>query len=370
MSPTLPTFDQLHAAGKTEVQSRNASLTDWNQGSVLDAVIGGGAVIADEVLRIVLGRFAAQFVDTATGADLDALAADRFRLTRKAAAASVGTLTFAQSVSAADAVTVPAETVCRATVNGRSISFTVVSDVVVPALGGEAFGLARCADTGAAGNVDVDTITTVVDTIVGAVDLTVTNEERFAGGMAEELDPAFRDRIRRFFSTQRRGTLAALEAGALNVAGVAFVTVSEAYVAPEDGGYVAVYVGDPDGRGNTALADAVEEELENWRAAGVEVRVEAAEREEIPLELTITVRRGTDQSTVATLIRAAILAYTDNIGPGATLYLSQITAAAHAASTSILGVGIDDPTVDTVPSNPYKAMRVLSTQIALTFVEA
>lgn len=369
MSLTLPTFDQLHAAGKTEVQTRNPALSDWNQGSTLDAVIGGGAVIADEVLRLLLGRFAAQFVDTARGDDLDALAADRFRLTRKAAAAAVGSLTFAQSGSAPDPVTVPAGTVCRATVNGRSVSFETLSDVVVPALGGEAPARAQCTETGSAGNVDVDTITVVVDTIVGAVDLTVTNDERFVGGMAAELDPAFRDRIRRFFTTQRRGTVAALEAGALNVAGVSFVTISEAFVAPEDGGYVAVYVGDPDGRGNAALADAVEEELENWRSAGVEVRVEAAEREEIPLELTITIRRGSDQGTLAGLIRAAILAYTDNIGPGVTLYLSQVTAAAHAASTAIRGVGIDDPTVDTAPSDPYKAMRVLSTAIALTFVE-
>lgn len=358
----LPTFQQIYDAGKNEVQASNSSLTDFNDGSVLDAVTAGGAVMADEAIRVLLRLFAAQFVDTATGTDLDALAADRFGLERKGASASVGGLTFAQS--SGSTFTVPAGTVCRATVGGRSVTFTTDAAVDVPS-GTPADVNATCTATGPSGNVDVGTITTVVDTL--STTCTVTNAGRFVGGAIKEADPAFRDRIRRFYTTQRRATLAALEAGALSVPGVYFAAVEER-ISGEDYMYVAITVGDPDGRGNSALALAVGDEIINWRAAGVTVWVYPSEREEITLSLTVTISGG-DQDTLRTLIRSAIVAYTDQLAPGATLYISQAITAACDASSLVMGVSMVAPIEDVAPTEAANALRVLPTAIAIAFVE-
>ncbi|MCI0346433.1 MAG: baseplate J/gp47 family protein, partial [Chloroflexi bacterium] len=195
---TLPTFNELYDAGKSEIRSRNPDLTDFNEGSNLDAVTGAGAMLADEVLRYVIDLFAAQFVDTAEGVDLDALAADRFGLTRKPAAGAVGTVTFTRGGSSG-VLTIPAGTTLRATVNGESVTFTTDDDVDMAAAETAADATATCTVTGATGNVAAGTVTTIVDAIPGDATATVTNADRFAGGAPEETDDAFRDRIRRFF---------------------------------------------------------------------------------------------------------------------------------------------------------------------------
>jgi len=366
--PSLLTFDQLYALGQAEVQSRNPDLTDWRAGSVNDALIGGAAVQADEVIRVVVAAFAEQFVDTATGTALDALAADRFGLARHDAVAAVGTLTFTRGDSEG-VLEIPAGTTCKATVNGESVTFTTDEAVYMAGDADTVSALATCTATGTTGNVAADTITTIVDTVPGDATATVTNADRFVGGAAEETDAAFRDRIRRYFTTLRRGTVSALETGALGVAGVAYVAVDESYAAPEDGGYVAVYVADGDGRSNDALSDAVAAELEAWRAAGIRVVVTGATREEIDLAVVLYVRAGSDLATLGTNVRAAILAYTDSLAPGAILYTAQIVAAALGISTDVLSAMVTTPTSDQTPSGVANALRVLDTALSVTVQE-
>jgi len=364
---TLPTWQELYDAARTEVQARNAELTDWTEGSVLDALTGGGAVLADEVIRVLVALFAAQFVDTASGSDLDALAADRFGLSRNAASSAVGTITWTRD--AAGAYAIPAGTRVRATVNGQSVTFTTDSDASLGASDSSVDIDVTCSTTGPTGNVAAGTLTTVVDTVVADPSATITNAERATGGAVEETDAAFRDRIRRYFTSLRKGTVEALKAGALSVAGVSYATVNESYIDPDDGGYVAVYVGDPDGRGNTALAALVETELEDWRAAGVYVQVLAAAREEVSLALTLRVTRGADTATLAASVRAAVLAYTDQLDPNETLYLSQVEHAALGVSEDVLDAEVTSPTSNETPSSPQNALRVAAGDLSLTWVE-
>lgn len=368
MAVDVPTFDEVYAAGRTEVLARNAALTDWTPGSALDALIGAGAVAADEACRVLISLFAAQFVDTAEGDDLDALALDRFNLERNPASAAVVTLTFTRGGSSGT-LTIPAGTTCSATVNGVSYLFETDEEVEIAALDSEVDVTATCTVTGRGGNVAAGTIETIVDTIAGDSTATVTNDAAAAGGDVEETDPAFRDRIRRFFNTLRKGTVGALEAGALSVPGVSFVTVDESLIAPEDGGYVAVYVGDPDGTGNSALAEDVETELEDWRAAGVEVRVFGSAREGITLGLTVYVEVGADLTTMLASVRAAVLGVTDNLAPRETMYLSKIVAAVHNVSTTIVNVVIADPATDAAPSASQNAIRVNDEDLSVTIVE-
>ena len=253
--PDLPTADELYEAGKAEVVSRDSRLTDWEEGSALDAIVGSGAVQADEVVQVLVDLFAAQFVDTAEGTDLDALASDRFGLSRQSATYSIGPVTLGRTVSTS-AETVPAGQVFTGTVDGETIEVTLDSAVNFAIGETSKTGAVTATETGRASNVDVGVIDTVPSPPAAISDLTVTNGERLAGGAAEESDEDFRARIRRYFTTLRKGTVAALEAGALTVDGVEFATVDESTMATS--GWVSVYIGDPEGAGNAALAAAVD----------------------------------------------------------------------------------------------------------------
>jgi uncharacterized phage protein gp47/JayE len=367
---TLPTFDELYAVGQAEVQSRNPLLTDWAEGSNNDAVIGGATAIGDEAIRVVVELFAAQFLDTATGDYLDALVADRYPAMdqRKPAKGAVVTLTFTRGGSTG-VLTVPAGTTCKATVNGVSLLYATDVEAHMPGADDAVDVTATCTTTGRSGNVAEDTITTIVDTLPDDATATVTNADRAVGGDVEETDDALRSRARRYHTTLRKATTAALEVAALGVAGVSFATVDEANMGAEDGGYVSVYVGDPDARGNDALAALVDDALDGTRAAGIDVRVLAAEREEITLTMTLYVRKGSATAELVTAARAAVLAYTGALPPSATFYLSGALAAAKGVSSDVLGAHVDDPAADVVPALAYHAIRVNAADLSITPVE-
>lgn len=372
--PTLPTFDELYETYQGEVQARDADLTDWSEGSANDALGGGGAALADEVIRVLVELFAGQFVDTAKGEDLDALLEDRFGLERNAAAAAVGELTFTRG-SAVGVVNIPAGTQVSGTVDGETVTVTTDTLAQIPAADSTVTVNATCTETGSVGNVAAGVLTSIDTEVPDDPDLTVTNAGRFAGGAAEESDSRVRDRARRYFQTLRKGTVEALEAGALSVAGVDLATVDESAIAPEDGGYVSVYIGDPDARASQPLVDAVETELDDWRAAGVRVVVQAAEREEIDLELTIYVTRGADQATLREDVQTAVLGYingtdeTTGLPIAATLRLTRVAKAAMSVSDDLEYVEVDTPTSDPAPSAGHYAIRVPESRLQLNFQE-
>lgn len=370
--PIPPSFDDLYNIGRSEIQARNPRLTDWTEGSDLDAIAGGAAGQADEAIGILFQLFGNQFFDIAAGDDLDTLALDRFgtEIVRNVASAAIGLLRFTRGISSTPLL-IPAGTTCQADVDGVTVTFSTDSAQTIPT--GESFIdiQSTADDTGRDSNVAAGTVTTILDTLIGDAAATVTNQERFAGGSIAESDSSFRDRIKRFFNTLRRGTIAALETGALSVEGVSFVTIDESTVAPANGGYVSVYVGDPDGAGNTTLAALVDAELDNWRAAGVDVVVFASAREEIALALTVTIRKGTDKIALGESIRASVLGYTDNLASNETLFASKSEAQTiNVDPINIKGAVQTSPaTEETVPSAAFNALRVLESALSISFVE-
>lgn len=361
----LPTFQDLYDAAKAEIQSRNSALTDWNEGSVLDAVAGAAAALADESIRRAVDLFAALFVDTATGAELDALAADRFNLARKVATGSRGVVTWSRV--AAGSYVLAAGTRFRATVGDEVVTVESIADVAVLSSSVTVEVPCEATATGRATNCAAGSVSEVVNPPIEDPTGTVTNAQAFAGGSDAETDAAFRDRIRRYFGTLRRGTVEALEAGALMVPGVSYVSVDEGEV--EDSGVVYVYVGDPDARANDTLANMVDLELNNWRAAGVMVVVQGAQREEVAITIALAIEPGADQDTVAAAVRAAVEGYADLLPPDAPARLSRIEKAAHEASELVVAARVSSHTADLEPSSGRNAIRIPADQIGLVITE-
>lgn len=378
--PTIPTFDEMMQAWRTEVGSRNPRLTDFRPGSALDALGGASALLADESIRVALEAFAAQYLDSAEDADLDALVQDRTGLTRNAAAAAVVTVTFTRGSSFQPTViTIPAGTRLQATNDdGEAVVFTTDSDADIVATSNTVSTTATASTAGEAGNVALGAIDSVLDTIAGDSTLSVANSVRATGGAEEETDDELRDRYRRYFPTLRQGTVGALQAGALNIAGVRYAAVDESEIGSPNF-RVNVYIGDVDGRGNAALAALVAAAfLTEIRAAGVQVQVSAATREEIALSLALRVRQGADTDTLRANVRAAVLAYTNGLNPHAKLYLARVEAEAQGvvsailsatATTSATTTDPGDGNVYIAPSSASNALRVPSTSLSISITE-
>lgn len=360
--PIVPTFQDLYDRAKAEAQGRDSRLTDFEAGSALDALAGAGSILADDVLRVALARFQGGFVATAKREDLDARIVDFGGPARLTPSSAVAPLTLTRG-SYVGAYTVTAGTeITGDAPDGTLVTFTVDDDIVLGLAASEATGTATCSDTGRSGNVPADTLTSISGLPAA---LAISNAQRAAGGSDGEPytdagDDAYRARYELWHAAQQRGTPAALEYGARLVPGVTFATVDEDAIAAEDGGYVAVYIGDPDGAGNDALVDDVQAELESWRAAGVLVLVYAAEREELAFEITATVKAGSGL-TEDDFVDAA-LGYLDQVKPAKPMYLSAMESALHVAlGDDLLEVDITctERTGERVitPTEAYQAIR-------------
>ena len=321
--------------------------------------------MADEAIRVAVELFATTFFDTADGTDLDALALDRFGSAgaRLAATAAVGEVQWTRV--AAGTYTILAGTRFSGTLaSGETVSVQTSSAVSVGALDTVVDLPVQALTTGRGGNAAAGTIDTVVDVQVADPTATVAQAEPLAGGTEAETDEAYRARLRQLWTTLRRGTAAALETGALQVAGVTVVTVDEA-----DGGVVNVIIGEPVGNGNSTLVDNVTAELEDWRAAGVQVVVLAAAREVVSIALTVYVERGADQATVGAACKAGIEAYGDSLAPGVAAQRSRVEQACHDASELVVGVDFDTLALELQPSAPENAIRFEAASIDITFVQ-
>lgn len=376
MAVDIATHAELVAAAQAEITATDARLTDFRTGSALGAVANAGAMLAGEVNRWAAARFKSCFVDTAEGADLDSLITSLGGPAREQASAALAYLTLTRS-SYVGAYTITAGTEVYGTApNGQRVTFEVVNDIV---LGGGASSItnrpAEAQTNGPDFNVPAATLVNIDGLPAG---LAITQPQRAAGGAYEQSDEDYRAAFRLWRRTLAKGTLDALRYGALLVEGVSYATPEEVLADDDSIAYVALYIGDPDAEGNDALVDAVELSLETggedgtgFRAAGIEVRVFAASRDERTIAITVKIRRGSEISESD--IKTAIIDWFETLDPGKTWYLSRTETAVHDIDrTNVLAVDITTPTAREVePTERYQALRTAAdgSDITVTIVE-
>lgn len=367
----LPSRTDLFEVGAAEIASRSAarpvnqriSASEvFTEGSDINVVTASASAMGEEVVRQLCLEIAALYLDTAEGEALDRLVADRFSPTivRKEATPAVVTLQFSRSSGALPAETFPAESRYR-TANG--IEFTTSLAASLPAGSyGPVTVTATCVDTGQAGNVAANTITQF-NTPPADPAIVVTNPEPAAGGDDPETDARLRQRARDFYNAARRGTVAAIEFGALTVAGVRLASVTEEVDQNGDEtGRVSLAISDAQGQGNAALAAAVRGALLEYRAAGVVVDVIAAVPVYQAIALRLRFRTGVDPAVAFASVQQAVLASVNSLAPGATLPVSLITAAARQVQgVIVLDDAVQTPVGDVVPAQN----EVIRTTLAL-----
>jgi uncharacterized phage protein gp47/JayE len=339
MAVEIPSFDELYETGKSAALLRTQKLNakSFAPGYMSDVHLGLAAALGEEVARIAVALHLRTFFGTATGEDLDKLASDHFGLARQAGAASVGSVRFSRPTAAFGPVLIPAGTLLE-TADGTR--FVLISEPLLT--GTQIDAQARAEVVGEAGNIEASSIITIVSALADP-SIIVTNLAEFSGGIGAESDAAFRARIVDYVRTLRRGTVLALEVGALSVAGVVAASVDESAYPP------TVYIADVTGSANPELAEAVAAELENWRAAGVQVNVVGATVVFQNLTLSLSFYAGFDSTRSRDAVREAVVTLVNGLSIGGKLFRSQVVAAALGVD-GIQNAVVTNPAGDVVPT--------------------
>jgi uncharacterized phage protein gp47/JayE len=295
------------------------------QGSDANLFIGSASFMASAVSNQIAQASAELFLDSCFGEQLDRYVYDRYRLLRLGAAAALGSVTFSRPNAVAGAGSIPAGTklitltgIEYLTLQAASFSSSdlSVSVDVRAAQAGKAFQI------GANGIRQFDDISLVFDAT-----LLVNNPLPCAGGEDVELDDTFKQRVRNFWLAQRRGTLGAIEFGALLVPGVASALALDEL--STDGNPVRVVrliVADSSGVASRALGAKVQAVLNEWRAGGIFVYTDVSSPQIVDIQLHLVFAAGVDTVSLKQEVLVAVVNYVNSLGVGQALLLSDLQA--------------------------------------------
>lgn len=360
MTTVAPTYQDYFVAGRGEAANRRPDLT-FDEGDIAEFDMAAGAAMADHLTGYTSQRVRATFLDGAFNDDLTDLADDRYNIQRQIAVPAAGVTTWTRSGGLL-AGTVPFGTVVATSKDnaGNEVQYVTDNDTGWAAAQASQDVAVTAVIAGVSGNAGIGKVNRVVTT--GLFDtFTVTNAARMAGGADAELDAALRDRCRNFTQTLRRGTLAALEFGAKEVAGIATAVAVE----PGDG-TVNVYVADASGNSSPTMVTDAAAEGENWRCAGTIVNYYGGVLYPLTgIDIALTVRAGVNIAALVQDIKKAIVARVAKLKGGEACSPDLIKAAAMSVDPDgILAVAVNSPAATVVPT-PDQIIRTTTSDITV-----
>ena len=358
----FPSFEELFRVARDEALTRSSNLTRTvieRKGSDANAMVAAGVAIGDTVVGQLTRLSAALFISTAKKEDLDRLVFDRYQMLRNPASPARVDVQLTTTIPAVAGFTIPVGTQFK-TSDGKLFSSTE-QRVYPTGSSGPIVVPAQSVLAGLSQQIAVGRITSA--TIVGApADLTVTNLAASAGADDEEDDAHLRDRAQRFYTTSQRGTLAAIERAALDVAGVrkAFayettesdgsparivqLAISDAYT--DELVDAAVLPGGYKTQAST-LALYVQSKLLDVRAAGIYVMVQIAQVRMMGITLLPRFRAGSDVAAASAGARAVAVSYVNSLAPGQTFVVDDLDALLQTVpGLNVLGGEVVAPSDD------------------------
>lgn len=376
---TFPARADLFRAGRDEILIRNALLSAEaveRDGTDVNLLVAAGAAMGDKCIGQLIAVAAGFYLGSAKGQALDRLVWDRYNMVRKPAAPALVTLAFSTATPAAVAFTIPAGTICS-TSDGIQFS-TLTATSIAANSSGPVYVPATSLLAGSGQQVKANTVTAIVSSISGSPNnLLVNNGFASAGAADRETDEQLRDRARRFWTTAQRGTLAAIETGALSVPGVVRANALEVLDgSSRPGRWVMLVIADSftDALANLnqtspayasqsqALATSVFQALAEFRCGGTFVQVVVAQVSLLQIGLSLTFSAGVDTLAVANQARAAVASYVNELNPGASFVPALALARLRqVAGLIVTGNEITSPAGTVVPS----ALQVLRTTVEL-----
>lgn len=340
-----PAWQDIYDYGQYVLQTRRPTL-QVNFGDVTDAVLVGGATMADVIIGAAAAETRSTFLDGAEEDNLTEEAHDR-GVDRDTGDAAVGSVTFTRPTNAAGAGTIPAGSTVATEPdeNGAFNTYTTDTAAVFGALDLTKTVDATCTRIGPDGNAIEDTVTRIITSIFDPT-ITVNNDNLFVGGENAEADEDLRDRTRGFFLTQARGTEPAIIFGAKTVPSVKRASL----LTDEDTGVGTLFVSDREGNSNAAMVADVENVLPEWAAFDSLINVVGATLVLQAIDISLTLTTGTDQAAIIDKVRQSIVSALNALNPGDILYLDLIRSAAKDVDRQrILQCVVNNPSANVAP---------------------
>lgn len=386
MTIDFPTYQALFRVARDEALSRNSSLTlevIERQGSDANALVAGSAAVGDEAVGQLVQVEASLFLDSAKGKRLDRLVFDRYGLLRKPASAALTSVEFSTTTANPSAFAIPVGTRIQ-TSDGRMFITTAADNFPMGSTGPVSVAV-RSVLAGLSQQVTSGQLVNLIDKPSGSPDdLVVTNQLASAGADNEENDESLRDRARRFFTTARRGTAAAIEAAALGYPGVRTASTLEftdAFGRPCGAGALLITDAFTQALVNVTptppeytsqsqvLAQAVFDSLSDTRAMGVYVQVIVAAIVLQSVKLALSFKSGVDVDAVALQARAAVMNYINTLPPGAPLVVNTaIQRLRSVPGLIVTGTEFISPVGNVIPQ-PLQALRTTLSLVLATSLQ-
>lgn len=187
----------------------------------------------------------------------------------------------------------------------------------------------RCKTEGSVGNVPAGAITTIVQS--NAMIASVTNDTSFADGADAETASERKKRFQYYIKTLARGTRDAVMYGCLEVEGVSGAWVDDSYI-----GYVKLYAHDAKGELPEDLRQAIMRNMENYRAAGIEIQVLPIVARHLDLSLRILIGNNYDVETYNELLYDLVIGKMEEYTVASNFYLVDIIQAIKSAYNDIV----------------------------------
>ncbi len=349
MALQLQTFSGWTNQFAAAVQSSASALLNFAAGTVLQALAQANASVALWFQWLLLQLLARTRASTSTGTDLDSWMTD-YSLTRLAAVAATGNVTFSRFTATGTALVVPYFSASGAvntagalvqTADGTQ-QFGVTTNTssgywnagqggyLIPIATTQAVLPVQALTAGTGGNVQATAISLLASAVPG-IDY-VSNGVAFSNGVAAESDAALRARFALYMASLSKGTVAALQYAVLSVAQNLTSTVQVGT------GTVTVTVDDGTGSPSGATIALCSTAVQAVRAAGVMVTVQGPTVITAAVSFTLTAASGYTKANMIPPISTALAAYINALPMGAALPYSRVAQVIYDATPGVANV--------------------------------
>ncbi len=350
---TTLTFAQIVQLIASHAQSSSTQPLEYNLGSVELALAEADASVVQWMQGLIFAVLNLTRASASTGPDLDSWMADYALVTREPAVAATGQVTFARFTTTNQATIAPGVLVQSA--DGTQ-QFKVIADTtqsawsvsqnayLIPAGTASATVTVQAVTTGAAGNVQANTIT-VIGSALPYVD-TVTNALSFTGGADAEKDAPFLARFQTELQGLQKGTKAAITAAieALQQ-GIQFAVVeNQTFGGQTQLGYFYVVISPY----SSTLQQQVYAAVDAVRPLDSTFGIFAAVTPAANIVVTVTASAGYTHAQVAIAVQAALQAFIASIPLGSGISYSQLYSViwAVAGVADATGLTLNGSTAD------------------------
>lgn len=290
--------------------ARSDRLTDFNVGSALRTMYEAASIQFEEFYWAMAQN---------TQYAIENSVYEAFGFSQRVSLASTGTVTVTFNTALASEIAFPQGTVFCTSGDYGYIYFESTDDVFAE-IGTIQIDIpVQCKELGTIGNIPEGAITTIVTSNPSIS--SVTNTEAFTNGTNAETKAERKTRFQQYIRSLGRGTADALVYGTLEVEGVTGAAVDDSYM-----GYVIVYAHDSDGNLSDELRKAIKDNLEYYRAAGIEVEVLPIVKHQIDVPVTVIVSDNVNTDTYAASITTLITNKLNAYVVGNSFYVSDIIA--------------------------------------------